>query len=125
MEKMSALVDFVCLDEDCGKTIDFNVMELKEKEGLITCPHCYRQYSFSDSDFIEKLEKFRNLLIAVKDAEDILGDVNVGVNTVAGAVKIPYRLLLTRMNTVISLDVAGKKIDFNFRVEPAASGDFK
>ncbi len=125
MEKMSALVDFVCLDEDCGKTIDFNVMELKEKEGLITCPHCYRQYSFSDSDFIEKLEKFRNLLIAVKDAEDILGDVNVGVNTVAGAVKIPYRLLLTRMNTVISLEVAGKKIDFNFRVEPAKSGDFK
>ncbi|EDM26233.1 hypothetical protein LNTAR_24019 [Lentisphaera araneosa HTCC2155] len=124
MDKMTALVDFLCLDEECGKTINFNVMELKEKEGLLTCPHCYRQYSFSDSTFIEKLEKLRNLLIAVKDAEDILGDVNVGVNTVAGSAKIPYRLLLTRMNTVITLEVGGYKIDFNFRVEPAKSGDF-
>ena len=66
----------------------------------------------------------RNLLIAVKDAEDILGDVNVGVNTIAGSAKIPYRLLLTRMNTVITLEVGGFKIDFNFRVEPAKSGDF-
>ena len=124
MDKMTALVDFLCLDEECGKTINFNVMELKEKAGLLTCPHCYRQYSFSDSTFIDKLEKLRNLLIAVKDAEDILGDVNVGVNTVAGSAKIPYRLILTRMNTVITLEVGVYKIDFNFRVEPAKSGDF-
>ena len=89
------------------------------------CPHCHRQYSFEDGEFIGKLEKLRNLLVAVKEAEDILGDVNVGVNTVAGDVKIPYRLLLTRMNTMITLDVGGRKIDFNFRVEPLNSGDFR
>ena len=106
-----------------AKQLTSTLWNLK-KDGLITCPHCYRQYSFSDSGFIDKLQKLKNLLIAVKEAEDILGDVNVGVNTVAGSAKIPYRLLLTRMNTVITLDVGGQKIDFNFRVEPAKSGDF-
>ena len=125
MDKMSAQGDFSCLDDECAQSIQFNIMELKQQKGLLKCPHCHRQYSFEEGGFIGKLEKLRNLLVAVKEAEEILGDVNVGVNTVAGDVKIPYRLLLTRMNTMITLDVGDRKIDFNFRVEPLNSGDFR
>ena len=75
--------------------------------------------------FLEKLEKLRRLLLAVKDAEDILGDVNVGVTTLNGEVKIPYRLLLTRLNTMITIDVGGQQVDFHFRVEPLDNGSFR
>ena len=33
MDKMSAQVDFACLDEDCGQSVQFNIMELKEQKG--------------------------------------------------------------------------------------------
>ena len=37
-----------------------------------------------------------------RKAEDILGDSNVSVNVAGGEVKIPYALLLTRLNTLIT-----------------------
>ena len=118
MDNLRAIIDYTCMDEECDEVIQFNLMQLKESEGILKCPSCHRQYEFSDDVFIEKLEKLRRLLIAVKDAEDILGDVNVGVTTLNGEVKIPYRLLLTRLNTMITIDVGGTMVDFHFRVEP-------
>ncbi len=125
MENMRAIIDFNCMEDDCDEVIQFNLMQLKESNGLLKCPGCHRQYEFADSLFISKLSKLRNLLLAVKEAEDILGDVNVGVTTMNGEVKIPYRLLLTRLNTMITLDVGGKKVDFHFRVEPLDQGSFR
>lgn len=125
MDNMRAIIDFNCMEDDCDEVIQFNLMQLKENNGLLKCPACHRQYEFADAVFIAKLSKLRNLLLAVKEAEDILGDVNVGVTTLNGEVKIPYRLLLTRLNTMISLDVGGKKVDFHFRVEPLDQGSFR
>ena len=125
MVNMRAIIDFTCMDEECDEVIQFNLMQLRDNKGLLKCPACHRQYEFADDVFIEKLEKLRNLLLAVQDAEDILGDVNVGVTTLNGEVKIPYRLLLTRLNTMITLDVGGTKVDFHFRVEPLDNASFR
>jgi hypothetical protein len=125
MDNMRAIIDFSCMDEECDEVIQFNLMQLKENGGLLKCPGCHRQYEFADDVFLEKLDKLRRLLLAVKEAEDILGDVNVGVTTLNGEVKIPYRLLLTRLNTMITLDVGGSKVDFHFRVEPLDNGTFR
>ena len=73
----------------------------------------------------DKLERLRELIVAVMNAEDILGDINVAVTTGAGDVKIPYRLLLTRMNSIITLNVGDRKVDFHFRIEPLKRGTFK
>ena len=121
---MRAMVDFVCLDPDCKSVVQFNVMQLRESEGSISCPGCHREYHF-DADFLDKLERLRQLIVAVMNAEDILGDVNVAVTTLAGEVKVPYRLLLTRLNTIITLDMGEERVDFNFRVEPLKDGEFK
>lgn len=120
---MRALVDFVCLADDCGEVVQFNVMQLKESRGRIACAACHRQYHF-DADFLDKLERLRALIIAVIHAQDILGDVHVAVTTPGGTVQVPYRLLLTRLNTLITLDVGDRKVDFNFRVEPLKNGTF-
>ena len=125
MDNLRAIIDYTCMDEECDEVIQFNLMQLKESGGILKCPSCHRQYEFSDDVFIEKLEKLRRLLLAVKDAEDILGDVNVGVTTLNGEVKIPYRLLLTRLNTMITLDVGGTMVDFHFRVEPLDDASFR
>lgn len=122
-EQFCAMVDFACLEADCDELIKFNVMGLQKDEGRISCPHCHRQYQF-DEAFLEKLGKLRNLILSVREAEDILGDCNVAVTTAGGEVKIPYRLLLTRMNSLLTLDVGGEKVDFCFRIEPI-EGSFR
>ena len=114
--QMRANVDFACLDEECKSVVRFNVMELRKSKGSVSCPSCHREHQF-DAAFLDKLERLRRLILAVMDAEDILGDASVAVTTLAGEIKVPYRLLLTRLNTIITLEIAGKKVDFNFRVE--------
>lgn len=123
-QQLIAKVDFDCIEDDCKHTIQFNLMSLKENKGQITCPSCHRPYKF-DKSFLSKLEKLRTMVQAVKEAEDILGNCNVAITTPAGEVKIPYQLLLTRLNTLISLNVGDYKIDFNFRIEPLNDGTFK
>lgn len=108
-----AKIDFDCQGSDCDNNIQFDLMGLKESNGLIVCPSCHSPYQF-DKQFLSKLEQLRNLVIAVHAAEDIIDDTKVAVTTANGEVKLPYRLLLTRMNTIITI----QGIDFNFRVEP-------
>ncbi|NOY80241.1 MAG: hypothetical protein GXP31_04460 [Kiritimatiellaeota bacterium] len=121
---MQAFVDFVCADEECQATVRFNLMGLRESKGRVSCAECHREYRF-DRAFIEKLERFRRLILALQEAEDILGDASIAVSTPMGEVKVPYRLLLTRLNTSISLDMGDRRADFNFRVEPLNNGSFR
>ncbi len=120
-EKLRAQVDFICIDETCKAVIDFNVMQLEAKAGLISCPKCHRQYQFDD-EFIDKLRRLRTLILAVQDAADILGDIDVAVQTPSHEVKVPYNLLLTRLNTMITLELGGRAVEFNFRIEPLNNG---
>ncbi len=120
---MRALIDFECLAPDCLATVQCNLMQLEERKGRISCPQCRREYRF-DSKFRDKLRRFRKLILAIREAEDLLGDVSVGVTTAVGEERIPYRLLLTRLNTLISLEFGGRKVDFRFRVE-TPNGEFK
>ncbi len=121
---MHAVVDFACVDAECQATVRFNLMELRESKGRIACGECHREYRF-DRTFIGKLERFRRLILALQEAEDILGDASIAVSTPMGEVKVPYRLLLTRLNTSISLDMGDRRADFNFRVEPLNNGSFR
>lgn len=121
--KYSAIIDFHCIEDGCDNLIKFNLMELMQNKGQLVCDHCHRHYQF-DAPFIEKLEKLKKLVIAIKESEDILGDCNVAVMSEHGEVKIPYRLLMTRMNSMISLELSGKRTDFAFRIEPI-EGSFR
>lgn len=124
MPNLRAMIDFCCSEQDCGRTITFNLLELRESDASITCESCRRSYEFDDA-FLAKLEKLRVLVLAVKDAEDILGDCSVGVATANGELKLPYKLLLTRLNTQINLAGSGQTMEFHFRVEPLASETFR
>jgi hypothetical protein len=123
-EKIKCHVDFECLAPNCNTPVAFNLMDATEKDKQIICPSCHHAYEFED-DLKDKLTRLLKLILAVREAENILGDCNVSVNVPSGTVKIPYPLLLTRLNTLISLDMQGRKVDFHFRMEPSSADTFK
>ena len=90
-----AQIDFHCLDsENCDGVVKFNLAEICDEDFQAVCPKCHRAYEL-DGALRDKLTRMMNLVAAIRDAEDILGDSSVAV-TVAGAkeVKIPYALFL-------------------------------
>ncbi len=119
-----AEVDFDCLDNECNGMITFNLSEALGENFQGLCSTCYKSYEF-DAELKEKLIKLSELIIAVRKAEDILGDCNVAVTVPGQTVKIPYSLLLTRLNTMISLKVGERDVDFHFRVEPSSHETFR
>lgn len=120
-----AQIDFHCLEDDCSGVVNFNLAEVCDSDFQVVCPKCHRAYEL-DSDLQDKLGRMLKLVAAIRDAEDILGDSSVAV-TVAGAkeVKIPYALLLTRLNTLITLNFGDKKVDFHLWIEPASPETFR
>lgn len=113
-------LEFICCAQSCKKAIPFSVLKI-ERNQIVRCQGCGKEYSF-DKALIEKFKKFEKLIMAVREAEDILGATNVGITVDGHQVKLPYRLLLTRMNTLITLDIGGQQVTFKFRVEPLNTG---
>ena len=121
-----AQIDFKCLDSgNCDGVVKFNLAEVCDPEFQAVCPKCHRAYQL-DEALQDKLGRMLKLVAAIRDAEDILGDSSVAV-TVAGAreVKIPYALLLTRLNTLMTLDFGDRKVDFHLRIEPSSAETFR
>ena len=110
------IIRFACVKEGCIGQIPFSLFDM-EKQPVVVCPVCENEYNFS-RELLDKMGKLMRLMRAVQEAEGILGNVNVAVDVHGHSVKIPYRLLLTRLNTLLSLDIQGHKVDFEFRIEP-------
>jgi hypothetical protein len=124
MKKPKAQVDFQCQAEGCDGIVRFDLVQIAKEQFQSVCPRCHRSYRF-DKDLREKFGKLLELIVAVRAAEEILGDCNVAVTVPGGEVKIPYALLLTRLNTMITLNLGETKVDFHFWVEPASAETFR
>ncbi len=119
-----AQIDFHCLNDNCDGVIKFNLADVAGRDFQAVCAKCHRTYEL-DKDLKDKLRRMLGLVIAIREAEDILGDSNVSVNVAGGEVKIPYALLLTRLNTLITLNFGDKKVDFHLWIEPSSSNTFR
>ena len=111
-KKNNAVLDFNCLEENCKGVVKFNLNELDVNDFQVLCPVCHRPYEF-DAELTEKFRKLANLISALREAEPILGSASVAVTVPGGEVKVPYVLLLTRLNTMISLEFGDRKVDFH------------
>lgn len=116
MKNNNKRIEFKCLEEKCRQPISFGLLDI-EKDPQLKCPKCNKEYSFN-KDFVGKLKKFDNLICAIREAKDILSDTNVAINFKNHELRVPYRLLLTRMNTLLALKIGNDKVIFRFRVEP-------
>lgn len=106
---------FKCIS--CGGDVHFSIFDLDSKIP-IPCHSCSKQYSFSDPILIRQLKKFEALCCKIHDAEEILGSACVGIDVGEHHIKVPYKLLLTRLSSNLDLTIEGRKIPIAFRIEP-------
>ncbi len=119
-----AQIDFPCMAQECEGKISFNLLDVRQKDFQVICPKCHTPYEF-DAQLRDKLCRMCDLIVSIRKAEDILGNCNVSVTVAGGEVKIPYALLLTRLNTIITLQLGGKDVDFHLWVEPTSPETFR
>lgn len=109
-----SLLQFHCLD--CDTPIPFS---LADSLDLLTCDQCGKQYSFADDTTSRQLSKFEALCRQLRESEEILGDTTVAIDVGTRSVKVPYKLLLTRLTSELTLKMNDQELVITFRIEPA------
>lgn len=112
-----AHLQFDCLE--CATPVPFSVLELGEERCEVNCSTCSHSYLFDDPATQRQLQKFEALCRQIQDSEEILGSTNVAIDVGPHQVKVPYKLLLTRLNSQLHLDMGDKQVTITFRMEPA------
>jgi hypothetical protein len=105
-------LEFACVE--CEEPVTFSAF------GPIygaSCPVCERRYSFESESLQVHLRKFEALCRQLRDSEEILSQAAVAVDVNGHEVKIPFRLLLTRLNSILTLEIEGKRTEIRFRVD--------
>ena len=120
----AAQIDFHCLNPDCRAVVRFGLSDIADKKFQALCRNCHSSYEFDDT-LRDKLKRMLELVRAIRNAEDILGDSNVAVTTAHEEVRIPYTLLMTRLNTIITLEFGDQQVDFHLWIEPASPDTFR
>lgn len=110
-------LEFCCTG--CSSPVPFSVIDLSEQKHLVPCPTCKKKYVFDDETLIRQLKKFSNLCLAIHDSEEILGNATIGVNLGKEEVKIPFKLLLTRLSSTLDLMIGDTPLSIVFRIEPS------
>lgn len=107
---------FNCLA--CKIPVSFSIFDL-DSHVQICCSGCEKKYALSDAALIRQLKKFEALCRQIRESEEILGNANIGVDVGEHHVKVPYKLLLTRLSSSLELNMAGQNVSIFFRIEPA------
>lgn len=111
------LLQFSC--QCCQYPIHFSVFDLENSEGGVSCPECGLIYDFNDEALRRQLRKFENLCRQIQLSEEILSNTSVGIHIGDREIKIPYKILLTRLNSTLDLMVGERPLTITFRIEPA------
>lgn len=108
-------LQFKCLS--CQSPVNFSIFTLDDDPN-VHCSTCEKKYVFNDPTLIRQLKKFEALCLQIHDSEEILGAASVGVDVGEHHVKVPFKLLLTRLSSHLDLNMAGQKVSIFFRIEP-------
>ena len=102
----------------CKTPVAFSIFDL-DNQSNIECEGCAKKYAFTDPTLVRHMKKFEALCREIRNCEEILGNAHVGVDVGEHHVKVPYKLLLTRLSSCLDLNIAGQKVSIFFRIEPA------
>lgn len=115
MQKGSHL-EFDCLQ--CQKSVTFSIFQLDKEQSPIICSSCQETYLLDDEILQRQIKKFIALCHQIRESEEILGNTCVGINVEDRHVKIPYKLLLSRLNSTLDLAIGDRPLSIRFRFEP-------
>jgi len=110
------LLEFNCIS--CQEPVSFSVFHLSQSECPVNCKNCNKKYAFTDETLKRQLKKFAALCLQIIDSEEILGQAAIGIDVHEHHVKIPYKLLLTRLNSSLELKIGNQPVTIIFRIEP-------
>lgn len=108
-------LQFCC--QSCQNPIQFSIFDLERNE-KISCSECGLLYDFNDEILKRQLRKFENLCRQIQLSEEILSNTCVGIYLGDREIKIPYKILLTRLNSTLDLMVGDRPLTITFRIEP-------
>jgi hypothetical protein len=115
MQKKIQTLQISC--QGCQQPVCFSVFEL-ENNNTLNCSNCSKKYVFADETLKRQLKKFEALCRQILDAEEILSHTAVGIDVGEHHVKVPYKLLLTRLSSTLDLMIGNQPVSIAFRVEP-------
>jgi NAD-dependent SIR2 family protein deacetylase len=116
MVQKGHVLRFSC--KKCHQPVEFSVIDQKSAKDIVCCQHCNRNYSFEDEGLQRQLRLFEGLCRQIAASEEILSNASVGIDVGSRQVKVPYKLLLTRFNSSLELDIGGVPTTIDFRLEP-------
>lgn len=104
--------------QECDTPILFSVLDRVHFSKVVSCNGCGQKYAFDDETLLRHLTQFEALCHQIYVSEEILGSCGIAIDVGDHHVKVPFNILLTRLSSVIELNIHGKKLDIFFRVEP-------
>jgi NAD-dependent SIR2 family protein deacetylase len=104
--------------QECEAPISFSVFDREHFSKIVPCLNCGRKYAFDDETLLRHLMQFEALCHQIYLSEEILGNTSIAIDVGMHHVKVPFNILLTRLSSVIELNINGKKLVIFFRVEP-------
>lgn len=114
--KNHRLLQFPC--QSCQNLVNFSIFDLENHSSLITCSQCDKKYAFQDETLKRQIKKFEALCRQIVESEEILSHTAVGIDVGERKVKVPYKILLTRLNSTLDLKIGNQSLTITFRVEP-------
>lgn len=109
-------LQFDCMS--CKDPVSFSLFTLEKTDGCIACSKCQKRYAFTDETLKRQLKKFEALCRQLIESEEILSNASIGIDVGENHVQIPYKLLLTRLNSNLELSIGNLPVTITFRIEP-------
>lgn len=109
-------LQFEC--EKCWGPVLFSVLDKENFKKEVVCAECGKKYVFDDESLVRHLELFEALCRQIYKSQEILGKSAVAIDIGDKCVKVPFNLLLTRLTSLIELNMNGKRFNITFRLEP-------
>jgi len=102
----------------CNNEISCAISIEKPLPWIYQCSHCHKQFGIDSETIVRQIRLFIDLCKQLKASEEILSNASVGIMVGSTEVKIPFKLLLTRLRSILDLTIEGKKITISSRTEP-------
>lgn len=112
--KEESNLEFKCTE--CSHPVYFSVLDDQHLSKTIVCESCQKKYILG-TQILSQLKQFEALCKQIQLSKEIFGQSAIAIDVGPHQVKIPFQLLLTRLSSVLELNIGTEKTSISFRVD--------
>ncbi|MCH9633504.1 MAG: hypothetical protein S4CHLAM7_02320 [Chlamydiae bacterium] len=94
----------------------FSALNDENLSKTLTCEKCTKNYILG-SQILNQLKQFEALCKQIQHSKEIFGQAAIAIDVGPHQVKIPFQLLLTRLSSVLELNIGTEKTTISFKVD--------